>query len=109
MKGVLSRSCLLVEVASCRRYQPLVVYSSHDRVPGETSRAIPSNPFPTPIHRTRWVVRSCVAVVGWMAVSDATETQTGKLSDYVERRVLATVLGLVSVYGQQWPTTLEVG
>lgn len=35
--------------------------------------------------------------------------QTGKLSDYVERRVLATVLGLVSVYGQRWPTTLEVG
>lgn len=34
--------------------------------------------------------------------------QTGKLSPYVERRVLATVLGLVSVYGQRWPTTLEV-
>ncbi|CAN0105829.1 unnamed protein product, partial [Ectocarpus sp. 8 AP-2014] len=33
--------------------------------------------------------------------------QTGKLSDYVERRVLATVLGLVSVYGQRWPSTQE--
>ncbi|CAM9705374.1 unnamed protein product, partial [Laminaria digitata] len=33
--------------------------------------------------------------------------KTGKLSVYVEQRVLATVLGLSLIYVQQWPTTLE--
>ncbi|CAN0159185.1 unnamed protein product, partial [Ectocarpus fasciculatus] len=40
-------------------------------------------------------------------VSELSSYKTGKLSDYVERRVLATVLGLVSVYGQRWPSTQE--
>ncbi|CAM9263707.1 unnamed protein product [Ectocarpus sp. 4 AP-2014] len=40
-------------------------------------------------------------------VSELSRYKTGKLSDYVERRVLATVLGLVSVYGQRWPSTQE--
>ncbi|CAM9300154.1 unnamed protein product, partial [Hapterophycus canaliculatus] len=45
--------------------------------------------------------------MGGKTAGELSRYKTGKLSEYVERRVLATVLGLVSVYGQRWPTTQE--